>query len=212
MFTETRLVNLFPIPIWVHQLAPEQSESINRSALQTIEGFRAELSGQPLQWQTPNDLQKRPDFEELNGVIKTATSGILKHLQVEYGSFMITGCWANILSTGSPLHRRHTHPNNYLSGVYYVQVPAGGDAIMFHDPKPQTNIIAPRVAAMNEYNSRNGTLKIQPGMLIMFPSWLAHSVPAPQGEGDRISISFNIMFADFAEEISRPKWEPAAYE
>ncbi len=212
MFTETRLVNLFPIPIWVHQLAPEQSESINRAALQAIEGFRAELSGQPLQWQTPNDLQKRPDFEELNGVIKTATTGILRHLQVEYGSFMITGCWANILSTGSPLHRRHTHPNNYLSGVYYVQVPAGGDAIMFHDPKPQTNIIAPRVAAMNEYNSRNGTLKIQPGMLIMFPSWLAHSVPAPQGEGDRISISFNIMFADFAEEISRPKWEPAAYE
>ncbi len=212
MFTETRLVNLFPIPIWVHQLAPEQSESINRAALQAIEGFRAELSGQPLQWQTPNDLQKRPDFEELNGVIKTATTGILRHLQVEYGSFMITGCWANILSTGSPLHRRHTHPNNYLSGVYYVQVPAGGDAIMFHDPKPQTNIIAPRVAAMNEYNSRNGTLKIQPGMLIMFPSWLAHSVPAPQGEGDRISISFNIMFADFAEEISRPKWEPTEYE
>ncbi|MDJ0935301.1 MAG: 2OG-Fe(II) oxygenase family protein [Kiloniellales bacterium] len=208
MFTETRLVNLFPIPIWVHQLAPEPSERINRSASQVIEGFRAELSGQPLQWQTPNDLQTRPEFEELNGVIKTATSGILKHLQVEYGSFVITGCWANILSTGSPIHPRHTHPNNYLSGVYYVQVPAGGDTIMFHDPKPQTNIISPRVAAPNEYNSRNGTLMIQEGMLVMFPAWLAHSVPAPRGEGDRISISFNIMFDNFAQEISRPKWEP----
>ncbi len=208
MFSETRLVNLFPIPIWIHQLAPEQSERINRRALDVIETFAARMPERPPQWQTPNDLQTLPEFEELNGVIETATSGVLQHLRVEYESFVITGCWANILSKGSLPHGRHTHPNNYLSGVYYVQVPAGGDTIVFHDPKPQTNIISPRISGPNEYNSRNGTLSIQPGMLIMFPSWLAHSVPSHQGEVDRISISFNIMFAHYAETISQPKWQP----
>ena len=208
MFTETRIVNLFPIPIWIHELEPDQAERINRSALQVIEAIKAETPGLPPHWQTPNDLQNRPEFEELNGVVKTAASGVLNHLQLEYGSFTITGCWANIMPKGSAPHGRHTHPNNYLSGVYYLRVPEGGNTILFHDPKPQTNIIAPRVRAPNEYNSRNGTLVIKPGMLVMFPAWLSHSVPPHQGEGDRISISFNIMFTDFAEEISRPKWEP----
>ena len=34
-------------------------------------------------------------------------------------------------------HGLHSHPNNFLSGVYYVRVPSGGDTINFHDPRSQ---------------------------------------------------------------------------
>ena len=34
---------------------------------------------------------------------------------------MITGCWANI-NPPAAYHPTHNHPNNYLSGVYYVAV------------------------------------------------------------------------------------------
>ncbi len=208
MFAETSIVNPFPIPVWVHKVVPEQAARINEAALRVVEEVRAGMPAMApsQQWQTPNDLQTRPEFEELNGLVEVATRSVLQHLGVEYGSFLITGCWANILPKGSQPHRRHTHPNNYLSGVYYVQVPAGGDSIVFHDPKPQSNVISPRVAKPTAYNSRQATLPVQEGMMIMFPSWLDHSVPAHEGDRDRVSVSFNIMFSQFAEEYSRPKW------
>ncbi|MGH8628692.1 MAG: putative 2OG-Fe(II) oxygenase [Gammaproteobacteria bacterium] len=39
-----------------------------------------------------------------------------------------TGCWANVNGIGAS-HGVHTHPNNFLSGVYYVQTQAGADTI-----------------------------------------------------------------------------------
>lgn len=212
MFSDTRVVNVFPVPVWTHKLAEDQAERVNRSAFRVIDQVRSKLPDmRPNQsWQTPNDLQDRPELEEFIGLVTLATRGVLGHLRVEQGSFEVTGCWANVMPKGSTPHSRHTHPNSYLSGVYYVQVPAGGNSIHFHDPKPQTNIISPRVAAPNEYNTRNATLPVQPGMLIMFPAWLGHSVPPHDGETDR--ISFNIMFSEFAEKISRPKWDVAPAE
>lgn len=209
MFTESNIANIFPIPVWVHRLGDEQAESVNRSVLALIDSIKAEqpdiASGH--HWQTPNDLQKRSELEELNGYIDTAAAAILDHLKVEYGSFLITGCWANVMPRGAQPHRSHTHPNNFLSGVYYVQTPASGDSIVFHDPKAQTNIIAPRIKEPNEHNSRNATLAVQSGTLIMFPAWLPHSVGGNDGDSDRVSISFNVMFGQFGEEMSQPKLE-----
>ena len=85
-------------------------------------------------------------------------------------------------------------------------MPSGSDSIVFHDPRPQINVIAPRASTPNPYNSTRATMPIEQGTMIMFPSWLAHSVPAYKGEGERISVSFNIMFEQFAEQMSRPKW------
>ena len=48
---------------------------------------------------------------------------------------MITGCWANI-NPPSAYHPTHNHPNNYLSGVYYVAVPETGTHLIFQDPRP----------------------------------------------------------------------------
>ncbi len=209
MFEETNIVNIFPIPVWVHRLAAGEAESVNRSALALIDGLKAErpetAPGRHLQ--TPTDLQKRPELEQLTGYVGTATTAILDHLAVAYGDFLITGCWADIMPKGAPARRSHTHPNNFLSGVYYVQTPAGADSVVFHDPKAQTNIIAPRVTQSNEHNSRNATLAVEAGSLIIFPAWLPHSVGANGGEAERISISFNVMFSQFGEEMSQPKWE-----
>ena len=44
------------------------------------------------------------------------------------------------------------------------------------------------------------------GTLLVFPSYLAHSVDANLSEEERISISFNIMFSAFTENLSKPLW------
>ena len=50
-------------------------------------------------------------------------------------------------------------------------------------------------------------MRVRAGQLIVFPSWLVHSVLANPSEAVRISVSFNIMFSDFVENIARPKWD-----
>jgi hypothetical protein len=40
----------------------------------------------------------------------------------------------------------------------------------------------------------------------MFPAYLEHSVDANTGADERISISFNVMFSSFTEQLSKPLW------
>jgi hypothetical protein len=40
----------------------------------------------------------------------------------------------------------------------------------------------------------------------MFPAWLQHSVDPDRSESRHISITFNVMFSAYAENISRPLW------
>ena len=49
-------------------------------------------------------------------------------------------------------------------------------------------------------------MRVTNGTLLMFPSYLAHSVDATLCEHERISISFNLMFSSFTENLSKPLW------
>ena len=69
----------------------------------------------------------------------------------------------------------HHHPNNFLSGVYYVQVRAGADAINFHDPRPQTAIIRPPVTELSAENVDQVVVGVKDGTLLLFPAYLEHS-------------------------------------
>ena len=48
------------------------------------------------------------------------------------------------------------------------------------------------------------------GRLVIFPSWLKHTVPANDGKSERISISFNLMFKNFSETMAAPLWDATA--
>ena len=203
-----QILNLFPTPVWIQQLEPERAESINRQAIDLIDRLREETPGinPGDRWQTPNNLETRPELQDLMSIVKEGAQEALSALRIEHNGFLVTGCWANIKPAGSG-HRPHSHPNNYLSGVYYVRMPSHGGRILFHDPRIQPYIILPRLTERNEYNCRIAHLPIREGVLILFPAWITHSVEDNPEDLDRISISFNIMFKQFGEEIARPRWE-----
>ena len=55
-------------------------------------------------------------------------------------------------------------------------------------------------------NTDQVVVKVEDGTLLLFPAWLPHSVD-PNGSGKpRISLSFNVMFASYAETLSKPLW------
>ena len=82
----------------------------------------------------------------------------------------------------------------------------GTDAINFHDPRSQTGIIRPPVTALTAENTDQVVVRVSNGTLLLFPSFLQHSVDINTSDAERISISFNIMFSSFTEHLAQPLW------
>ena len=59
--------------------------------------------------------------------------------------------WANVLKPGE-MHSPHTHSNNFLSGVWYLESD-GHAGIFFKDPRSEADIIVPRKSVANTDNS-----------------------------------------------------------
>lgn len=207
MFKKVTPKQLFPTWVWSYDVEDEISAGLNDELMKSLDKLTPEKPqlARGSKWQTDQNLHEFEEFAELVGIFRSAAARVLDELEVDYGAFEITGCWANINPRGS-FHMPHTHPNNYLSGVYYAQVQPGADIISFHDPRHQPEVVSPRVRRETVYTSTVQEQKLAPGRLVVFPSWLIHSVVANRSDRPRISISFNIMFSSFAETMSQPKW------
>ncbi len=208
MFERTTTVPVFPTLIWVHELPEATWRPLNdrlAAALAELTGTLPPAKGFKV-WQTDQTLHRYKAFAPLAAIISTAVRGVLDALAVEERTFEITGCWANFGLPGAA-HMPHHHANNFLSGVYYLKAPGGADGIVFHDPRPQREIIEPAYRATNQLNALTHEVKVKTGSLVLFPGWITHSVNPNKGRELRISISFNIMFSDYAGTVSRPRWQ-----
>jgi len=207
-FAAPEMLPLFPTFVWKADLNPEEFQPLNAGILQALTGLGAPLTGlRPGEnWQSDHGLQDNPAFQPLSEWVLAASTQLLNTLTISQ-PLIITGCWANVNAPGTG-HRLHSHRNNYLSGAYYVQVQEGADSINFYDPKPQAGVIRPATSRPNEYNTEVAAVQVTTGSLILFPAWLQHAVDVNRSKNVRISMSFNLMFAQFGEAMARPGWTP----
>ena len=201
------VLSLFPTLVWKIQLKPDQRE---KTSVQVGEALRDLRQGSPEPaigqgWQSTHELHELAEYSNLVTCIDHAVEGVLRFLKVSYDDFQITGCWANVNRQGAS-HRVHNHPNNFLSGVYYIQTDDGADTINFHDPRNQASVIRPPVTELTRENTDQVVVNVSDGTLLIFPSYLEHSVDANQSDTERVSVSFNIMFNSFTEQMSKPLW------
>jgi len=103
--------------------------------------------------------------------------------------------WININGPYS-YNTFHTHPNSYISGCYYVEVPADSGSLEFKHPSVLQAINTPQQAInnYNQFNSSKWNIPPAAGQLVMFPGWLEHGVGQNLSNKDRISIAFNTEF------------------
>ena len=204
---KTEVVRLFPTFVWKTELKAEVYEPMNKTIKTKLCEATASLPALAPgeKWQTSQELHTLEEFSALTSYINASVKAIFDFLKITYESFFITGCWANISAKGVR-HKTHTHPNNFLSGVYYVQVAKGANTITFEDPRPQTYIIAPAPTERSLENADSNIMSVKEGMLVVFPAWLPHSVDVNKSDQERISISFNVMFSSFGEKMSKPQW------
>jgi uncharacterized protein (TIGR02466 family) len=150
-------------------------------------------------WHSDADLMARrePAFVEMRGLIadavRQATALVAPGFDFATAAFQAEA-WINV----SPRHAfnaPHDHPGWAWSGSYYVALPPQdtprGGTIEFFDPR--TNVRAMTIDGADCFASKVAVTP-QPGMLLIFPSYLRHFVYPNEGECDRISLAFNARF------------------
>lgn len=201
------VVSLYPTLVWKIQLRAEVHEPIDASALGLLQLLR---QGQPElkpgdAWQSGHALHRREELHALCDCVNRAAASVLQFLKIGEPAIEITGCWMNQYAPGAA-HRAHSHPNNFLSAVYYVRTRPGADSINFHDPRSQAGVIRPPVTELTAANTDQVVVRVKDGTLLVFPSYLYHSVDANASGEPRVSLSFNLMFSAFPAALSKPLW------
>ena len=201
------VIPMFPTLVWKLQIEASLRDALQARILAALAEMRRELP--PLAhgrgWQSAQDMHRREELHELVSCVERGATSVLRFLRIGDDAFEITACWATVLAPGAA-HKLHSHPNNFLSGVYYVRTHAGADTINFHDPRRQTCVIRPPVVELTAENTDQVVVQVRHGTLLLFPSYLEHSVDANASEDERISLSFNVMFSSFTERLSKPLW------
>ena len=92
----------------------------NDSLLQIRKDITSSYNQTTKNWQSKADLHKNKLYDKLTFKVVENTKKVFDSLYFEYQGFNITDMWSNVLKPGET-HRPHTHSNNILSGVFYVE-------------------------------------------------------------------------------------------
>lgn len=146
-----------------------------------------------------NDLNcKDQDFSLFIKHIETQSNLIATHIGIK-PVLKLKNFWLNINSYKDS-NTEHTHPDSFFSGVYYLKVPKNSGVISFKNPNANVAPLYWQQKYITNFNTVTSTRwKINPieEQLLIFPSWLEHSVePNMNKTEERISIAFNIGIKD----------------
>ena len=100
--------------------------------------------------------------------------------------YEINGAWSVRLNSGG-FHINHIHPEGYLSSAFYVRTPKvlerNEGALKFGEPGPPTS---PPLLA-------DHLVKPEPGMLVLFPSYMWHGTVPFTTDEHRMTIAFDAV-------------------
>jgi uncharacterized protein (TIGR02466 family) len=147
-------------------------------------------------YHSPNllNLQNPPEILKLMKQITNCIQTI--HQQSRRENVRLVDFWININGKGGS-NVPHTHPGAKYSGVFYIKVPKemkGGNLFFIRDFN-ETYLTSQENMGYNLLPNDLPKIPVKPleKLLIVFPSWLPHSVEFNDTDEERISLSFNYI-------------------
>tara|TARA_B100001029_G_C15047029_1_gene447898 strand:- start:138 stop:734 length:597 start_codon:yes stop_codon:yes gene_type:complete len=188
----------FSTPVWVSKI--ENYNKINELIFKYIKKLQNEDSKGLIRSNIKGWHSKEFDLKEVEpqNFIKLILPNIEKVISDmnwdnNTQKIKITEMWA-IVNKGGAENSRHHHGNSSISGAYYVRAPMRSGDIVFYDPRPAPVYSHPLAKTPNSLNAMVNSISPVEGGLILFPSYLDHSVNPNLSNEERIVISFNISF------------------
>lgn len=187
---------LFPTPIWTIQF--ENYKIVNEEMYQFIKNQQSNdqkgINKSNVKGWHSNDFELNDDEpQKFIKFISNSIEQVMTDMKWEKNkqSVKINNMWA-IINTGGSANLRHQHGNSTISGAYYVRAPKDSGDIVFYDPRPAPIYSHPNVESPNLLNAQVNSITPKEGAMVLFPSYLDHSVNENLSNEERIVISFNI--------------------
>jgi uncharacterized protein (TIGR02466 family) len=182
--SDSKIMDLFPTPLYIANLGSvvnsdqkdvllQAPKIINMGNLRSEDGY----------------ILNSPMFAGLKNLIMQHVKQYVLSVHSAPGvDVYMTQSWANYTKPNE-FHHKHSHPNSFISGVFYVNVKQNEDMIKFYrDSTPFFSLVREKP---NNYNSSDVAILVETNDLILFPSSFVHEVPQTTSEDTRVSISFN---------------------
>ena len=195
------IIELFPTPVFTTQLPESFGYLTEFFYKQEMAGDSKEEGVDVANYGDRSSNSYLLDEPECKG-LKTFILGVAKTygdmLAYNYKSYRFGQSWLSYKHPGQH-HTQHTHPNSLISGVFYFGQPEEKTpAIRLHKMMGgfNTSYISPsRVPDKRnlKYAWEHFDIQFTPGLFLLFPSHLHHSVPLNKSKTTRCSIAFNIV-------------------
>ena len=186
----------FSTPIWT-SLVSNYNE-VNTKMMSYIQSLRSnnpkgKMKSNLLGWHSENfNLQDPEPQFFINSISKNINELMIDmNWDLKNNKTNITGMWS-IINPKNASNSRHIHSNNFISAAYYVKANKDSGDIVFYDPRSANSIRTPKVNEPNKLNSNFFSITPKEGLLVLFPSYLNHSVDLNNSDEERVVISFNI--------------------
>ncbi len=177
---------LAAIEVGARQTAEDDASGQRWSEKNGYQGYTSYASLDDLAW-------RNPAFAALGKALDKHAAAFAKALDWDLGKkkLRLDSLWINVLAPGG-VHTGHIHPLSVLSGTLYLCVPKGSGALKLEDPRLPLMMAAPPKKAKAAPEQQSFVyVKPEPGLILMWESWLRHEVCPNLAESERVSVSFN---------------------
>jgi uncharacterized protein (TIGR02466 family) len=187
--TNSEIVGIFPTPLYVAKIEPQltdkEIEFVHREKLYSS---RKALSNRTVGTDS-FDMLNFPELTRIKEFIQFNLNSYAETVLSIENKLFPTLCWVNRTPPGAS-HYSHHHTNSLVSGVFYFT--PNPTPIEFFTEKTVSHTPLKLIPKkFNQYNTYTNIIHVTQGTLIIFPSYLDHSVSENIQPHDRISLSFN---------------------
>lgn len=142
-------------------------------------------------------ILEQPSFNRIKNFILNKADEYRENILSIENKLKLTQSWSTVNKKGS-FHHKHTHPNAFISMVYYVDCEPdslNGDIVFLEERSSiqkgfNFNF---KIKKHNEFNSREFSFRTKPGFIVLFPGHLLHYSTEHRGDKDRIIIGANFF-------------------
>ena len=202
--------HLFPSPIWRGE-APQFVKSLNKASDPYIKKAKKNMADQVKKRNKTKEMKGDlgfvyhsttligdPSFELLTQYILGTSFNLLNEqgYSLENHQLFLTELWVQeFAKNGGGHHETHIHWNGHMSGFYFLKCSDKTSYPIFENPRPGKQMIdlpqkdrTKRTEASNQIS-----LKVQPGSMVFFPSYLPHLFTVDEGVEPFRFIHWNIQ-------------------
>lgn len=190
------LVQVYSTPIWQTEYPNFEEEkdiildACKRYRQENPESDRkSNING----YQSPKFLHSKEELAPLFNFICSFANYAAHDLNFVDRDVFITSSWFNSNDSRQAINAQHIH-SDVFSGVFYLKIPDGSGKLSIINTSINPIWAGCELSReKNQFTAEVIRIEPQEGQILLWPSYIPHSVEPNNHDEERISISFNVI-------------------